>query len=80
LYDKANKLLNDEMEPTVRDTDSIGPDILYEELEKALSESELKNRKVIGIDCIPAEIFKALAHTGKKNCLKYKRISTEVSD
>jgi len=38
LYDKVNKPQNDGMELIVRDADSIGPDILYEEFEKALAE------------------------------------------
>ena len=41
----------------------MGPDMLYDEFEKALS--KLKNGKATGNDSIPAEILKALEHTGK---------------
>jgi len=40
------------------DTDSIGPDIMYNEFEKALS--ELKNGKSEDMDNIAAELLKAL--------------------
>jgi hypothetical protein len=44
--------------------EKAGPDILYSEFEKALT--ELKNGKAEGKDNIPAELLKALGHKGKQ--------------
>ena len=41
LYNKSSKPSDDEMKPASVGEDSMGPDILYDEFEKALS--ELKN-------------------------------------
>ena len=38
--------------------ENLGPDILYEEFEKALS--ELKNGKAAGVENIPGELLKSL--------------------
>ena len=63
LYNKSSKPSDDEMKPASVGEDSMGPDILFDEFEKTLS--ELKNGKATGIDGIPAEILKALGLTGK---------------
>jgi len=75
LYDKSSKPSDDEMKPASVGEDSMGPDILYDEFEKALS--ELKNGKATGIDGIPAEILKALVRTDKTSCLRSFWIFTE---
>jgi len=58
LYNKSSKTSGDEMNPESVGKDRMGPDILYDDFEKALS--ELKNEKATGIDSIPAKILKAL--------------------
>jgi len=62
LCDKENKPTDEEMN-IMEDTDSIGPDILYNEFEKALS--ELKNGKSEGIDNNPPELLKTLGSKEK---------------
>jgi len=55
LYDKENKPTDEDMNIVKpEDTESIGPDIIYNEFEKALC--ELKNGKSEGMDNIPAEL------------------------
>ena len=51
------------MKPASVGEDSMGPDILYDEFEQALS--KLENGKATGIVGIPAKILKALGHMGK---------------
>jgi len=61
------------------DTDSIGPDIMYNEFEKALS--ELKNSKSEGIDNIPADLLKALGRKEKHELFEIcKQIITKKSE
>ena len=62
LYDKSSKSSN-EMKPVNVGEDSMGPDVLYNEFEKALS--ELNNGKATGIDGIPPEILKTLGRTSE---------------
>ena len=50
LCDKPSKPSSNEMKPESVDKDSMRPDILYDEFEKALS--KLKNGKATGIDGI----------------------------
>ena len=64
LYDKENKSTEEEMNVVkTEDVDNIGPNIMYNEFEKALY--ELKNGKSEGIDNISAELVKALGSKGK---------------
>jgi len=63
LYDKENKPTDEDMNIVKpKDTDCIGPDIMYNEFEKALT--ELKNGKSEGMDNISAEHLKALGSKG----------------
>ena len=47
VYDKSSKPSGDDTKPASVGEDSMGPDILYDEFEKAFS--ELKNGKATGI-------------------------------
>ena len=71
LYDKDNKPTEEEMAGTYANqggADDIGPELLREEIEKAIE--ELKDGKAEGMDDIPAEMIKCLGGKAKEELIR----------
>ena len=68
LYDDERKPGKDSLDLEREDEidkDSRGPDLLVSEIRAAIK--ELKSRKAVGIDEIPAEFWKSLGMEAQKN-------------
>ena len=79
LYDKNGRPSGDNMGIEERvdvDIDEIGPELLPEEIIRAVK--DMKNNKAVGVDEIPAELWKSLGDKGMEEIVKLCKLMYET--
>ena len=79
LYDRPNRPENLDVEPEDEvDTDEKGPCILQSKVEKAIK--EMRNKKAIGDDNVPGDVFNLLGEGGLKIMKKLFNTIYEIGE